>query len=349
MLSGMYKSLMSHIKTMASNRMFDFDNLDEKAKCRIVASMNNILDLDDIAADGSYFSLGPEQQDEIAALFEYTPSSLNIHREADINSLLKRAHRNWNHAISMLYSQIGKASDLEIATTYKIAVHLAEVHFENDNIFEHESSLSEADFIVKVWGHIIEKLFYKTNVFCRWGDTISQTEANDYTSHRLDLRMLCKSNLSKYDICDGEFGKKAFPTKVYHDKVKLIMNGKNQLNYILKNHSGELSEVKITLLQVLGFEADLYQMWLERDGVYILKKIKHFAIPTISRHFAQGMGELLEGLSILRFSALELAVICNDDNKKIGRLQAVTNPSPNPAINRSVPTRAVWIPPVNTA
>lgn len=87
-----------------------------------------------------------------------------------------------NNAISTLYSRLGKTPSIEIAAAYKITVHLAEVHNEDDNVFEHESSLSEADFIVKVWGHIIENLFYKTKVFCRWGDTISETEAADYTS-----------------------------------------------------------------------------------------------------------------------------------------------------------------------
>ncbi|KAI9249926.1 hypothetical protein EDC94DRAFT_491994, partial [Helicostylum pulchrum] len=73
-----------------------------------------------------------------------------------------------------------------------------------------------------------------------------------------------------------EFGKRAFLTKVYHDKSKLVANEKNQLNYILKKHPGKVSEVKIILFQVLEFKADLYQLWLESDGVYILKKVKSF-------------------------------------------------------------------------
>lgn len=61
------------------------------------------------------------------------------------------------------------------------------------------------------------------------------------------------------------------------------------------------------------------------------------------------MAESMEGLSALRFSALKLAVISNDNSKKTGKLQAVTSPISSPATNRSAPTRAVWTPPVHTA
>lgn len=189
MLSGLNKPLMSHIKTLASNRVYNFHN-DEKNKFRILVAMNNVLDLD-----------------EIASIFSYTYSCPNIHQEANLVSLLKGAQRNWTHVIKQLYSKISQSSDLELITTYKIVLHLAEIHDEHDNIFEHESSLSEYDFIVKVWGAIVEKLFYKTKVFCRWGDTVSEKGNNDFTNHKIDLRMLCKSNLSKYDLCEGGFGK----------------------------------------------------------------------------------------------------------------------------------------------
>lgn len=229
---------------------------------------------------------------------------------------MNRANKNWHNVINSLYSGISQSRDISVATTYKITVHIAEIHEEDDNAFEHESSLSEADFIVKLWGAILEKLFYETKVFCRWGDTAFETASNDYTSHRLYLRLLCKSNLNKHDVRNDEFGKRATFTKVYNDKAKLVANGKNQLNYILKNHTGTLSDVKIVLLQVLGFKADLYLLWLECDGVYILQKIKRVSIPVISRKFKQGMIELIDGLSALRSSALELADICNDNGKK---------------------------------
>lgn len=61
------------------------------------------------------------------------------------------------------------------------------------------------------------------------------------------------------------------------------------------------------------------------------------------------MGELTERLSALRFSALEVAVTSNNISKKTGKLQAVTSSIPSSATNQSVPTRAVWKPPVHTA
>lgn len=55
MLPGLDISLMSHIKTIAANRTYNFESLDEKSKCRVIIAMNNVLDLDDINTDGSYF------------------------------------------------------------------------------------------------------------------------------------------------------------------------------------------------------------------------------------------------------------------------------------------------------
>ncbi|KAI9249925.1 hypothetical protein EDC94DRAFT_569124 [Helicostylum pulchrum] len=55
------------------------------------------------------------------------------------------------------------------------------------------------------------------------------------------------------------------------------------------------------------------------------------------------MDDLLEGLSVLRCSALELAQICNDNSKSTSRLRALTDPSPT--ISNPTPTRDIWSPP----
>lgn len=68
----------------------------------------------------------------------------------------------------------------------------------------------------------------------------------------MDLRFLCMPNISGTDVGDAEFGKKAYQQKYYYDKQKLVVNGKNQLNQILKNYHGEPSDIKLCLLQVLG-------------------------------------------------------------------------------------------------
>ncbi|KAG2208915.1 hypothetical protein INT47_011055, partial [Mucor saturninus] len=301
LLPGLSDSLVSYLKTLAANRIGDFHKLEHHEKFRVLACMNNVLDLEGIAANGSNCSLNTDQQATIAHF-------------------------------------------------------LAEIHDEENNIFEREASLSEGDYIIKIWGYVVEKLFYKTKT-CLPEILVTEQKTS---SHRMDLHMLCKSNLSKHDLCDGEFGKAAVPGKLYHDKAKLLMNGKNQLNYLLSKNPGDPSEVKITLFQVLGFEADLYHL-LEYKlavghnivyfynetsidyGVYLPKKIKNFAIPTIARKFAKDMKNFMEGMSILRHHVLEFVEICNDNSKRTDRLSEITKPSCT--VDHSAKMRSVWAPP----
>lgn len=147
------------------------------------------------------------------------------------------------------------------------------LHQENLNVFENEHKLSEADFIIKVWGPIFEKLFRRTNVSLHRENTLSVTGDDDSAKRRMDLRLLCRTGIDDYDIGEGEFGKNAIKSKLYSDKQKLVANGKNQLNCILEEYSGNPNEIKLCFIQVLGFEAAVFQLWLESDGVYILQKI----------------------------------------------------------------------------
>lgn len=119
-----------------------------------------------------------------------------------------------------------------------------ELHAEN-------TKLSEADFLVKAWEPILEKLFARTNVLLHWGDTLFVTGNDDGTKRRMDLRLLCKSGIYNYDIGEGEFGKNAIKSKMFSDKIKLIANGEKQPNGILQENSGDAIEIKLCSIQVL--------------------------------------------------------------------------------------------------
>lgn len=50
---------------------------------------------------------------------------------------------------------------------------------------------------------------------------------------KIDPRVLYCSNTKKADISVGEFAKKAFPSKLYIDKVKQVVISKYHLNTLL--------------------------------------------------------------------------------------------------------------------
>lgn len=66
--------------------VYNFDSIEEKTKCRVIIAMNNVLDIDDITADGSYFCLEPEQQDEVTNLFDRPYTYRSIHQDAGLDS-----------------------------------------------------------------------------------------------------------------------------------------------------------------------------------------------------------------------------------------------------------------------
>jgi hypothetical protein len=105
-------------------------------------------------------------------------------------------------------------------------------------------------------------------------DTLSETsEEKETNKRRMDLQFLCASSISN-DVGNMECDKKVSITKLYYDKEKLIAYGKAQLNYITKIYNGDPCDIKLCLMQVLGFEAIIYEMSLEKKNVYILKKVK---------------------------------------------------------------------------
>ncbi|KAI9266154.1 hypothetical protein EDC94DRAFT_657701 [Helicostylum pulchrum] len=92
-----------------------------------------------------------------------------------------------------------------------------------------------------------------------------------------------------------------------------------------------------------GFEAVIYVMWLDRDGVYVLKKIKEFDMPTRVTTLHTDTKNLLDGLSILQSLVCDLASFYNDSCKKRDKMKASTQPTQSS--NNTVWHRVMWTPP----
>lgn len=81
---------------------------------------------------------------------------------------------------------------------------------------------------------------------------------------------------------------------------------------------------KLGLVQVLVFEAILYEMSLEKKGVYILKKVNDFSVPVIASRLNGDTKYFFKGLSILRMVISKLSIIYNDSLKKKRRIAHAT-------------------------
>ncbi|KAG0174271.1 hypothetical protein DFQ30_005045 [Apophysomyces sp. BC1015] len=176
--------------------------------------------------------------------------------------------------------------------------------------------MSEGDFIVKFWSPIVEKLFMGSMMRPHWGDTIPDTfkplvRSKTGKPLRMDLRMICMSTLTEVDISAGEFAKHITPAKYYHDKLKLVLSAKAQLNSIVKEYKlglEQTKDIRICMVQVMGLEAELNMLQLVANGIYILQKGVHFKILSALEDMQTGMKSLVAGLSIMKTKVRETKI-----------------------------------------
>lgn len=330
----------------ANNYVYKYHDLNAKEQCRVSTVMNNVIDINDIFKNEQWYRLTKSQANDIYKTYTVNPIDFDcVTRKTSLHDVLHNAHKNWKATANKLLKKIIKASDPEKTATYTISWCLIKLHMETFNVFEHETMLSEGDFIVKIWGPILENLFAGTSVILHWGDTLSEiSEDNETSRRRMDLRFLCSSRISN-DVGDTEFGKKVCVSKLYHDKEKLITNGKAQLNEITKIYNGDAFDIKLCLMQVLGFEAIIYEMFLEKKGVYVLRKVREFSVPVVANRLKSDSKDFFEGLSILRMMIIELSIIYNDSLKIQRRMvQAAYDNKPNP-VPKPKWSSNLWVPP----
>ncbi|CEI89061.1 hypothetical protein RMCBS344292_03434 [Rhizopus microsporus] len=78
------------------------------------------------------------------------------------------------------------------------------------------------------------------------------------------------------DLGNAEFGKLPNEAKYFHDKAKLVINGKAQLNNF--KATGDTS-VEVALLLIQGLQAELLKLSFADSGLYQIVELKKFQFP----------------------------------------------------------------------
>ncbi|KAI7852017.1 hypothetical protein BDC45DRAFT_427448, partial [Circinella umbellata] len=95
--------------------------------------------------------------------------------------------------------------------------------------------LSEVDGIVKFWGLVVENMFLGSRIHRHWRETVPSVFKATTVTPKMDLHLICfGSNQAEEDMCIGEFGKTINNRKYYHDKRKLVLVAKAQINYYIQ-------------------------------------------------------------------------------------------------------------------
>ncbi|KAG2229398.1 hypothetical protein INT48_000626 [Thamnidium elegans] len=282
----------SIIRTDATNKLERCSTLNLRARHFIVCGMNNVLDLTDTKPESHLHLLSKEQQEEcilhISQPGQYTHLEDSLLNDDSTKTMCNQ--KNWQFILKKTYSKLAAASDKDYPMLR------LEQYLRYPENFKPEvlDRFSESSMIIKFWGPIIEATFCGSKLITNWGDTISF--GPEKTNRKMDLRVIYGLTDSN-DLANGEFGKIPSEAKYFHDKAKLVINGKSQLNNIIKATNDP--SIELALLLVQGLQAELFKLSLSHDGLYELVNIKTFQFPKLTS-FHEDVKRLIDGCSFLR-------------------------------------------------
>ncbi|RCH79655.1 hypothetical protein CU098_005772 [Rhizopus stolonifer] len=133
------------------------------------------------------------------------------------------------------------------------------------SILDHWQSSSEWTIIIKIWANVFETLFEDTMIELIWGDT-----KND--PFKIDLRLCVVVDKKKHDVSNTEFKKNGNRSERKKDTAKLLTEGKQILNELIKLHNLDLEESKkkrSMVVQVCGLKALITEVRLVAPGCYM--------------------------------------------------------------------------------
>ncbi|ORE02586.1 hypothetical protein BCV72DRAFT_214972, partial [Rhizopus microsporus var. microsporus] len=101
------------------------------------------------------------------------------------------------------------------------------------------------------------------------------------------------------DTSTGELARRPTPRKLYEDRLKSAIAAKATINNILKNSSltvDNLDSLKIPIIQVMGFECQIFIVRLAEPNLYAIKKLSEMNFPITNKD--------------LRNNGIEAIIIC---------------------------------------
>ncbi|OBZ81426.1 hypothetical protein A0J61_10526 [Choanephora cucurbitarum] len=179
------------------------------------------------------------------------------------------------------------------------------------------SLITESDIMGKIWIPLIKKvLFVRGNlVRTKVGETIpphSQEEkmlqyddAKNIKAFKVDIRFIFDLEGKEYDVGAGEVAREtADKAKILHDKSKLLREGKDVLDGILKAVIVEGNAQKAVghAIQIKGLCAQVISVYLTNTGLYVAIPVFKIYFPISLLHlndFADGLKNMFRFVDFL--------------------------------------------------
>lgn len=318
---GLTSSMGSFIGTLARNTKI----VDRKSRYFVSLGMNSILDLTDNTSGSQLHHLSPQSIEACLSMFETTKNNTSNFTIDQYEKLLDYDENNFKKYVKNVinrikYSRIQDSNDI-IRDVYE---HLFKLHLYSPDIFKEGSQefLSEQDYVIKIWGQLIEIIFRETGIYAHWGDTVSDQVLSAGARFRMDLRLLNRAITLKktIDVANAEFSKEQQDHKYYKDILKAVLSSKIQLNSLISGHPNitkeEIKKIKIPFNIISGMVCDVYSIGLESSGLYIINEVAQMKIPTTLRELKNGgISQFLKSLFMLKEMCLNIKNIHNEKDE----------------------------------
>ncbi|EIE85663.1 hypothetical protein RO3G_10373 [Rhizopus delemar RA 99-880] len=323
-------SVGSIIKTKAVNLHPQYHSLVANNKAIVSLGLNSILDISFTYPDSQSTLFTSQQWDELRR--KYKPKKYNTSEYAHIKPILapifkeysdkKTTDANWINMYKQVKS-LEKTHDPELSPDnndisfciYFILQTLLIIKHQPD-LFNPEIDSSEWDFVVKFWGLITERLFYRSHLRLKWGDT----------------------HLTMHDtICDSSF---KVDLRILHDKIKQRYNTENDV---------AIMEAAVEGSGNAKFVSDRFKLSIEKQGLYITTQFHYQSITKSLKDLAKYM-DLAVGFlhfrdnCIITSNAYENHLTCLQDKKRSGK-RSVDNLQDDKLTSKQEAIRGTWNPP----
>ncbi|KAI7861396.1 hypothetical protein BDF14DRAFT_1870144 [Spinellus fusiger] len=310
--------------------------LTRKQKYFYYTCINGIVDVSTMCRLAFLKSV-PKQMTEII-IKDLT--SVNTAKFADYNlqcgSSLKQVNNNYSlkNTITSI-DNFTPSNEIEECVK-EIYLFILKLHYRKPFSFYQEriELYSEEDYVVKFWANVFESFFGSNeHLFLHWGDTQAKACKNNGLSMKLDMRIMIMKN-GKHVVEGGtcEYAKNPVRSKYFRDRLKLVLASKAYINNVIENSpylaEEDIKNIKIPLIQIMGFEAQLSTISVKEKGIYAVEDLLKFSFPTSKKQIRQGgINNIIKALSLIQHLIHELEELLEEGkvDREGGKMTSISN------------------------
>ncbi|KAF7721385.1 hypothetical protein EC973_004814 [Apophysomyces ossiformis] len=297
-LSGADRSVGQIIKQAALDKFHRFHEVSPEEQAMITLGLNSVLDISNTREKSQRGLFSNSEWEELVETFgkkqeDGLNDTLSKALRKPIDKIVKKAKKDGLlearfHANKTEYLQ--SANNNKVADVMAIYAHCLQLMEFHKYLFnQNHSKLSEGDYVVKVWGPILETLFRSTDLRCKWNETIASCTAEAAVLQegarkmglKADLRIVaddCACAKEEMDVSGAEMARNgAALSKINSDRIKVILGGKCILDKLLETTGRPM---EIAMLHFAGLCGEVVTINLRADGLYVAQTIGELEIPS---------------------------------------------------------------------